>query len=139
MKKQSAAEILAIGAKTFAARRAIYGDNWRRAGNALQALFPNGVAMKTADDHARFHILSLIVVKLSRYAVAYDRGERHQDSTHDGMVYSAMLEAIDNEVFDAGNKSGLRKVARSNRKGERKNSRRSGKRQAQSVARRSGF
>lgn len=99
MKKQSAANILAAGAKTLAAKRAVYGDNWRRAGNALQALFPNGVAMRTADDHARFHILSLIVVKLSRYAVAYDRGERHQDSTHDGMIYNAMLEAIDDEVF----------------------------------------
>lgn len=99
MKKQSAAEILAAGAKTFSERRAVYGDNWRRAGNALQALFPNGVTMKTADDHARFHIFSLMIVKASRYAVAYDRGERHQDSTHDGMVYNAMLEAIDDEVF----------------------------------------
>lgn len=109
--KTSAAEILAEGAKTFAERRKIYGDNWRRAGDALQALFPNGVTMKTANDHARFHIFSLAVVKLSRYAVAYERGERHKDSTHDGMVYNAMLEMIDDEVFAPKKKKQKTKVA----------------------------
>ena len=99
--KRHAGDVLVDAAKTFAKRRAVYGDNWKRAGAALQALFPNGITLATSDDHDRFHILSLIIVKLSRYTVSWDRGEMHQDSIHDAAVYCAMLEAIDEGIRDA--------------------------------------
>lgn len=80
-------------AKTFTLRQAVYGDNYRLAAKALEAFFPKGVPLKTAEDHERFHIFMLIVVKLSRYANGWDKP--HQDSIHDAGIYSFMLEAID--------------------------------------------
>lgn len=92
---KTADAILAESAKTFKARRAVYGDNWKRAGAVMAAMFPDGIVLRTADDHNSFHIFSLMVVKLTRYAVSLDRGEFHQDSIHDNTVYSAMLEMIE--------------------------------------------
>lgn len=91
----TADEILQQSAETFRSRRSVYGDNWKRVGGVFAALFPDGIRLITPDDHNSFHILSLMVVKLTRYAVSIDRGEFHQDSIHDNTVYSAMLEAIE--------------------------------------------
>lgn len=91
-------ELLREGAETFEKRNKVYGDNYTRVGNALAALLPGGVKLKTADDHNRFQIFNLIVVKLSRYCVNWQEG--HQDSIHDAMVYCAMLESIDDEIYD---------------------------------------
>lgn len=90
----SADKILADAAKTFRDRHKVYGDNYKRVGAATQALFPDGVTLKTSNDHDRFHILSLIMVKLSRYCVNWEKGG-HPDSIHDAAVYCAMLEDID--------------------------------------------
>lgn len=96
----SADKILAEAASTFAARRAVYGDNYKRVGAAMAALFPDGVNLKSKDDHNRFHILMLVVVKLSRYCVNWEKSG-HQDSIHDAAVYCAMLESIDAEITGA--------------------------------------
>lgn len=103
-------DILIEAGETFRQRRAVYGDNWKRAGAMLQALFPNGVFLSSAMDHDSFHILSLIVVKLSRYAVSWDRGEFHQDSVHDAAVYCAMLEMIDGRPERIKDRATLRKL-----------------------------
>ena len=95
---KSAHELLREGAQTYEQRNKVYGDNFKRVGGALKAMFPDGVKLKTADDHNRFQIFNLIVVKLSRYCVNWQEG--HQDSIHDAMVYCAMLEAIDGEIYD---------------------------------------
>jgi hypothetical protein len=77
-------------AKTFRERRPIYKDNYLRVGKALDALFPDGVILKTNSDHVRYHLFSWIVGKLSRYAVQWNNGG-HPDSAHDLVVYAAML------------------------------------------------
>lgn len=94
---KTAAEILDEGAATYRQRNAVYGDNYKNVGGAFAALFPRGVTLKTVDDHNRFHILSLMIVKLSRYANNWNKGG-HADSMHDNTVYSAMLEIIDQEI-----------------------------------------
>lgn len=80
-------------AKTFAERQAVYGDNYSLAAEALKGFFPNGLDLKTTEDHERFHIFMLIIVKLSRYANNWKKP--HQDSIHDAGIYSFMLESID--------------------------------------------
>src|SRR5262245_10000415 len=80
---------------TFQDRGAIYRDNHQRLGALMDALFPQGVILKSADDHERFALISLLLVKLSRYAVEWNNGG-HQDSIHDIIVYAAMLEARTN-------------------------------------------
>ena len=89
-------EILIEAGKLFKARNGVYGDNYFNVGAALAALFPRGVHLLTEDDHLRFHIYMLILVKLSRYANNWKEG--HRDSIHDAIVYCAMLESIDFNV-----------------------------------------
>lgn len=86
-------EILQAAARTFKERAAVYRDNPVRYGNAMLALFPNGLQLNSAEDHHRFHLFALAVVKLTRYAVQWENG--HQDSVRDAAVYLAMLEACD--------------------------------------------
>lgn len=91
MKK--AHDILREAADLFQERNAVYGDNFKMVGEVMVGLFPNGVTLKTAHDHNRFHILMLLAVKLTRYTVNWEKG--HQDSIRDATVYGAMLEMID--------------------------------------------
>jgi hypothetical protein len=90
---------LRAAAATYEERNAVYGDNFRRVGNAMVAMFPDGLTLKTADDWNRAHLFLLGVVKQTRYAVNFEKGG-HRDSVHDSTVYSAMLEAVDQEIVD---------------------------------------
>lgn len=92
-----AARILAKAAQTHRERHAVYGDNYRMVGKIMAVLFPEGVKLKTEADHNRFHILMLVVVKLTRYATNWRSGG-HRDSLTDLSAYAAMLEAIDEEL-----------------------------------------
>lgn len=84
-------ELLKQAAQTFVDRNSVYGDNHTRVGQMLQAAFPKGIELITNEDHERFALFNLILVKLSRYAVAWETGG-HKDSIHDVIVYAAMLE-----------------------------------------------
>lgn len=92
--KRTAADILLEGAETHRERGKIYGGNYHSFGNVMLALFPNGIALKTPEDHNRFHLFIQVTTKLTRYA---NSGLTHIDSTHDMMVYSAMLEELTKE------------------------------------------
>lgn len=89
----TADSILMEAANTFRTRGNVYKDNYRTVGLVMKALFPDGITLKTAEDHERFHIFMLGVVKMTRYVKNWATG--HQDSVHDQTVYSAMLEMID--------------------------------------------
>lgn len=93
-------EVLEAAAETFRQRQPIYGDNWLNYGPAVQALFPKGVNLKTADDHARFQLFCLIMVKWSRYAENFNQGG-HEDSTHDNITYTAMLHQLDRKLWES--------------------------------------
>lgn len=95
MDQLKAGTILNDAAKTYFERNSVYGDNYKRVGGAMAALFPNGVKLDSEVAFNRWHILELILVKLSRFAVAVERGESHQDSIRDLAVYAAILEEID--------------------------------------------
>jgi hypothetical protein len=84
-------DLLEAAAKTYRERNAVYGDNHDRLGAMLAASFPRGLKLESTHDHERFALFSLILVKLSRYAVAWENGG-HKDSIHDVIVYAAMLE-----------------------------------------------
>lgn len=99
MAHQIASEILKEAGETYAERHKVYGDNYKLVGKVLEQLFPDGITLKTADDHNRFHIMMLSVVKLSRYVNNWDSGG-HDDSLLDLSVYSAMLLSIDQEIRD---------------------------------------
>lgn len=90
-------QILREAAKTYEERNAIYGDNYLRVGKVMEAHFPEGVTIKTADDWNRLHIFLLGVVKDTRYITNWYKGG-HQDSTRDKTVYGGMMEEIDMEI-----------------------------------------
>lgn len=90
-KKINAAEILQNMANTFKERNLIYGDNYKTVGNVMIALFPDGVNLKTKDDFNLWHLLELMIVKLTRFA---NSELKHKDSIHDAAVYAAMVESL---------------------------------------------
>ena len=79
--------------RTYTERNKTYGDNYKKFGHVMQALFPNGVTINSAEQWNRFGILVQKVGKLSRYVTNPYVG--HQDSVHDDICYSAMLEELD--------------------------------------------
>jgi len=85
---------LGAAAQLYQERNAVYGDNYKRVGPVMANLFPDGVNLKTDDDFMRFHLLELIVVKLTRYCHNYDAGG-HEDSITDLGVYAFMLKEAD--------------------------------------------
>lgn len=88
---KTAADILAEMADTFRERNKVYGDNYKRVGEVMVALFPEGVSLKTPEDFNTWHLFELMVVKLTRFA---NSGLTHEDSIHDLAVYAAMVESL---------------------------------------------
>lgn len=84
-------DILQSMATTFKDRNAIYGDNYKMVGELMEVLHPEGFTQLTKEDHELGHLWSLMIVKLSRFAIS---GLTHKDSVHDLAVYCAMIEAI---------------------------------------------
>lgn len=82
-------------ADLFAERNAVYKDNFRMVGKIMQAMFPEGIELKTPEEHNKFHLFMLAIVKLTRYAINYQGG--HKDSLEDMIVYLSMVAALDAE------------------------------------------
>lgn len=95
----SAHQILRQAADVFEERHAVYGDNYKKLGAVMAALFPDGITLKTVDDHNRFHLILLKVVKMTRYLENWNRGG-HEDSMIDDAVYAAMVNEIDREISE---------------------------------------
>lgn len=93
------AKMLFQSAQTMLERNKVYGSNYKMVGKLFVDLFPEGLTLKTEDEFNRFHLFMLEIVKLSRYAVNYKSGG-HSDSRVDGIVYAAMVEALDRGVKD---------------------------------------
>lgn len=97
---KTAADTLEAMAATFRERNKVYGDNYVRLGNAMHALFPEGLTVNTSDDWVRLYFFFLQQVKTSRYATNFTTGG-HPDSVHDAAVYAAMLETFDDRIAAA--------------------------------------
>jgi len=78
---------------TYSKRNKVYGDNYKKIGAVLKALFPVQPELNTADDCNRFALFMMLLVKMSRYAESLSNGG-HADSAHDMVVYAAMLEEL---------------------------------------------
>lgn len=65
-----------------------YKANYTLIGDVLATLFPNGVQLKTAEDHNKWHLYLMALVKATRLA---NTGLEHKDSALDMALYTAML------------------------------------------------
>jgi hypothetical protein len=91
-----AATMLNEAAQTLRERSNVYKDNSKVAGAILAAMYPNGITLKTADEQEMFTIISLIAVKLSRFA---ESGNIHRDSVVDLVNYSAILCCLRDRIY----------------------------------------
>lgn len=92
--RANAADILANAADTFRLRNAVYKNNYENVAAVMQGLFPDGVHLTKPEHFKCFHLLELMVVKLTRFC---NSGMTHPDSIHDIAVYAAMIEALNHE------------------------------------------
>lgn len=98
------AALLTSMADLYRERNAVYKDNYKMVGNIMKALFPKGISLDSPEDHNKFHLFMLGIVKLSRYAVNYQNG--HKDSIEDLIVYFAMVAGMDAASSPAENAQG---------------------------------
>lgn len=95
MKSPSVPDLLQAAAETMRTRNAAYKNAWRDLnGKILHMLYPEGLTLKTENDFTKFHLLMLMVIKLTRITSS---NLTHTDSCRDLTVYSTMLEAIIHE------------------------------------------
>lgn len=94
--QQGVVDRLVNSATIFADRAAVYKDNYKAVGRVMEALFPDGHTQHTQEDHNRWHLFELVIVKLTRYVNNYERG--HEDSLDDMIVYLSMLGQLDVEL-----------------------------------------
>jgi hypothetical protein len=90
-------DLLQEALDTFKDRNTTYGSTYKNHGIIMRGLFPNGIELKSVEDHNRFALLVMIVSKLYRYSHNFSTGG-HNDSIHDLGVYAFMMEQLDLEL-----------------------------------------
>lgn len=93
MTTKSVPELLRACATTYEERNKLYGDNYKKFGRVMEAMFPEGLTLRSIQDFNRYGIFVQCASKLMRYAENLNKGG-HQDSAHDLSVYAAMLEEL---------------------------------------------
>jgi hypothetical protein len=86
--------LLETAAKTNKERGGKYKDSMFRSSEALVALFPDGLTLRTAEDWTRAQTLMQIVGKLGRYCSNWEE-LGHEDSALDNINYNAILASLD--------------------------------------------
>jgi hypothetical protein len=89
----SVPDLLRAAAATYEERNKLYGDNYKRFGQVMLMMLPEGIKTETADDWNRLGIFVQVVSKVMRYAQNINEGG-HKDSAHDTTVYASMLEEL---------------------------------------------
>lgn len=84
-------------AALYEERNKLYGDNYKRFGTAMAAMFPDGLIIKTAEDWNRLGIYVQVAAKFTRYANMWSSG--HKDTVDDIAVYAMMLQELDDEYL----------------------------------------
>ena len=88
-----APDYLDDAAAVYRQRNKVYGDNYRKFGHMMLAMYPDGLTLKTADDFNRLGVFVQCLAKVSRYAETLPQGG-HPDSALDLATYAAMLREL---------------------------------------------
>lgn len=99
-KPPNAGDILINAAKIFKAKDKEYVNSYHEFGDLCLSLFPEGIELKTAEEMNRWAVLELMLVKIQRYCHHFLEGG-HKDSLDDLIVYSSMLQELDNLTKEA--------------------------------------
>jgi len=98
-KPKKVPDFLRDAAAIYEQRNALYGDNYKRFGLVMVALFPHGMNLESSEDWNRAGIFVQMVSKITRYANCWSSG--HDDSLDDLSVYTMMLRELDEESFNS--------------------------------------
>jgi len=94
-------EALHNAAEIYEERNKLYGDNYKRFGNVMEALMPSGMEQGFPETKAQFNnrvgVLIQVISKLTRYCENFNSGG-HDDSLDDLAVYAMMLKELDTEA-----------------------------------------
>lgn len=91
------ANILDEAKSIYKERNQVYCDNHIRFGEAMAAIFKEGLQLKTAEDFSRYYLITQTVSKITRYCAAFPAGG-HRDSGIDPINYLAMLTSLDDSI-----------------------------------------
>lgn len=93
-------EQLRKAASLYEERNKLYGDNYKKFGRLVDALFPDGIPSGQVENNAEYHnrvgVLIQLLSKLTRYCANFGDGG-HSDSLTDLAVYAIMLQELDAE------------------------------------------
>jgi hypothetical protein len=89
-------ELLANLGQLYRERNPTYGDNYRHAGKVLRGMFPTGIMLRTEEEFNRFHLVVMMLSKISRYSRCVRTGG-HADSLDDLSVYAMMARECDRD------------------------------------------
>lgn len=85
---QTADKVMEQMLATFRERGKVYKANYLMIGEVLAVMFPEGITLKTAEDHNKWHLFLLTMIKATRLA---NTGLNHEDSGLDMAVYASMF------------------------------------------------
>lgn len=74
-------------------RNSQYGESYNKVGAILQILFPDGIEIKTKEQHQQFDLLKQAIGKLTRFSHQFPN-EIHRDSLMDAVNYINLLLAV---------------------------------------------
>ena len=101
---RSVPDLLNSAAELYRERNKMYGDNYKRFGEIMHLLFPNGLTLSSSEAQNRFGIFVQVTSKLTRYAELFAKAGQSEkidktlaDCLDDTSVYSMMLRELDNE------------------------------------------
>jgi hypothetical protein len=100
MTSKNAGVLLGDLSKLFLERNALYKDNYKKFGNILVQMFPDGITLKSPEEFNRFALFLQIIHKQTRYAHSVLDGG-HADSLDDTSVYAQLLQEFDNDCREA--------------------------------------
>lgn len=83
-------------AAVHAARGKVYKRDYHHLGESLAAMFPDGLALKSAEEFNRFALFVHLHGKVMRYAQSMLVGG-HADSLDDAAVYAQMMRECDDK------------------------------------------
>ena len=85
---QTADKVMEQMLATFRERAKVYKSNYLMIGEVMAVMFPDGVTLKTAEDHNKWHLFLMTMIKATRLA---NTGLNHEDSGLDMSVYASMF------------------------------------------------
>jgi RIO-like serine/threonine protein kinase len=85
---QTADKVMEQMLATFKERGKVYKANYLMIGEILSIMFPEGITLRTPEDHNRWHLFMMTMIKATRLA---NTGLNHEDSGLDMAVYASMF------------------------------------------------